>query len=406
MANEEHLKVVSKGPDEIKLWRQARLKEWSESTAGKMFSELRQKAAVDAQVFQEQLGEMKGFEILRERSAKLDLRDGDLQGSQLLEAGLRHADLAGANLREANLSWADLGEANLAGANLSGAFLVDANLRHADLASAKLPGAMLNGAELHSATFAGADLTGAEFRGSSLRFTDFTSACLVGADLRDAYCIGTIFDRADLSRCRVYATAVWDVRMAETVQKDLVITRGSYNFESEPPPAVTVDDLEIAQFIYLLLNNQNVRKVIDTVTSKVVLILGRFTEQRKAVLDAIRERLRRSNFAPVLFDFDKPSSKDLTGTVETLARLARFIIADLTDPSSIPHELATVVPFLRTTPVLPLRLIGSGGYSMFDDFRSYPWVLKTHEYKDADSLIADLREVIAPAEEMATNLRK
>jgi hypothetical protein len=34
--------------------------------------------------------------------------------------------------------------------------------------------------------------------------------------------------------------------------------------------------------------------------------------------------------------------------VSTLAHLARFIIADLTDPSSIPYELATVVP---TTPV-------------------------------------------------------
>jgi hypothetical protein len=80
-----------------------------------------------------------------------------------------------------------------------------------------------------------------------------------------------------------------------------------------------------------------------------------------------------------MFDLDEPASKDLTGTVETLARRARFVIADLTDPSSIPHEMATLVPFLRTTPVLPLRLTGTGGYSMFDDFRAYPWVLATHE---------------------------
>jgi hypothetical protein len=110
---------------------------------------------------------------------------------------------------------------------------------------------------------------------------------------------------------------------------------------------------------------------------------------------------------PILFDFDKPGSKDVTGTVETLARMARFIIADLTDPSSIPHELAMIVPFLRTTPVRPLRLVGSGGYSMFDDFRpSYPWVLDTHEYQDSASLIASLAEVIAPAEAMAEELRK
>ncbi len=92
-----------------------------------------------------------------------------------------------------------------------------------------------------------------------------------------------------------------------------------------------------------MLKNEKVRQVIDTITSKVVLILGRFTEERKAVLDAIREELRHRDFAPILFDFDKPASKDITGTVETLARMARFIIADLTDPSSIPYELGTVV---------------------------------------------------------------
>ena len=47
--------------------------------------------------------------------------------------------------------------------------------------------------------------------------------------------------------------------------------------------------------------------------------------------------------------------------------MARFIVADLTDPSSIPHELATIVPFLRTTPVVLLRLEGSEGYSMVED---------------------------------------
>ena len=157
--------------------------------------------------------------------------------------------------------------------------------------------------------------------------------------------------------------------------------------------------------MYLLLRNPEIRDVIDTITSKVVLILGRFTKPRKAVLNAIREELRSRNFVPVLFDFEKPASKDTTGTVETLARMARFIIADLTDPSSIPHELATIVPLLRTTPVLPLKLTGSSGYSMSDDLLAYPWVLDTHTYEGLESLIADLPKVIAPAIEKADELR-
>jgi hypothetical protein len=62
-----------------------------------------------------------------------------------------------------------------------------------------------------------------------------------------------------------------------------------------------VDDLDVAQFIYLLLSNQRIKNVIDTITSKAVLILGRFTEERKKVLDAIREELRQRGYAPILF---------------------------------------------------------------------------------------------------------
>jgi hypothetical protein len=37
-----------------------------------------------------------------------------------------------------------------------------------------------------------------------------------------------------------------------------------------------------------------------------VLILGRFTEERKLVLDALREELRQRCYLPILFDFEKP----------------------------------------------------------------------------------------------------
>ena len=45
-------------------------------------------------------------------------------------------------------------------------------------------------------------------------------------------------------------------------------------------PEIAVDNIEIAQFIYLMLHNQKIRDAIDTITSKAVLILGRFTDER------------------------------------------------------------------------------------------------------------------------------
>jgi hypothetical protein len=48
--------------------------------------------------------------------------------------------------------------------------------------------------------------------------------------------------------------------------------------------------------------------------------------------------------------------------------LARFIIADLTDPSSIPYELATVVP-TTPVPVQPILVSGSSEFAMFQDLR-------------------------------------
>ena len=148
---------------------------------------------------------------------------------------------------------------------------------------------------------------------------------------------------------------------------------------------MTVDNLKVAQFIYLLLNNEEIRGVIDTITSKVVLILGRFTPERKVLLDAIREELRRRDYLPVMFDFEKPASRGYTETITTLARMARFIIADLTDATEVRLELAKIVPDLPSVPVQPLVLASQTEYVTFADIRRYPWVLEPFRYKDLDA---------------------
>jgi hypothetical protein len=212
---------------------------------------------------------------------------------------------------------------------------------------------------------------------------DLSWANLGGANLQHAILVETRLENANLRGCYVYGMSAWNLRLEGTRQADLVIT-------SDDQPEITVDNIEVAQFIYLLLNNERIRHVIDTITSKVVLILGHFTPERKAVLDALREELRKRDYLPVLFDFDKPAGKDLTGTVQTLANLARFVIVDLTDPSSVPHELAMLV-LGTVVPVQPIVLEGQREYAMFVDLkRRYHWVLEPYCYASPERLMADL----------------
>jgi hypothetical protein len=210
--------------------------------------------------------------------------------------------------------------------------------------------------------------------------------------------LDTSFGGANLTGCKIHGISAWNVKLAWAYQSNLIITQ-------KDEPMITVDNLEVAQFIYLLLHNEKIREVIDTITSKAVLILGRFAPERKAVLDAMREELRRRNYLPILFDFEAPGSRDFTETVSTLAHMARFIIADLTEAKSIPQELQRIVPDLPSVPVQPVLQASAEEYSMFEHFTRYPWVLETYRYESLQEVITSLSEkVITPAELKANEL--
>lgn len=335
-----------------------------------------------------------------------NLTRADLRGADLTEAHLGSAILHGAYLRGANLTRADLRGAHLNGAHLESAtlhggdlreaHLNEADLRGADLGSAALQGADLCKADLTEADLHGADLTEAHLGRATLHGADLHTADLTRADLRGADLTGAVFVdarlvNAILDDCKVYGISAWNLQLDGATQSNLCIT---------PPdePAITVDDLRVAQFLYLVLNNQEIRTLIDTLTSKVVLILGRFSLERKPVLDALREPLRARGYVPVLFDFKGSTNQTFSETITFLARMARFIIADLTDPSSVSAELDSIVPHVHV-PVRPIIAQGNKPYPLFHSLRIYPWMLKVHKYSDRESLIATIGEtIIAPAE--------
>src|SRR5258707_464021 len=293
------------------------------------------------------------IDLSRANLSYVNLSRADLTGANLILADLFGANLSRANLSETNLSGADLSGkdfsyvnlngailsgailngAILSGAKLSGANLSGVDLSGKDLSRAKLSGAKLSGANLSGVDLSGKDLSGTDLSGANLSETNLSRITLDGANLSKANLTRAIvveanLNNAVLSSCSIYGIAAWDVQLEGAKQEDLVITLPNQ-------PMITVDNLKIAQFIYLLLNNKEIRDVIDTITSKVVLILGRFTSERKRVLDALREELRNHDYLPILFDFEKPTNRDITETVSTLAHIARFVIADITEANVI-----------------------------------------------------------------------
>jgi uncharacterized protein YjbI with pentapeptide repeats len=320
---------------------------------------------------------------------------------RISRAELHRADLSGADLRGLDLTGVNLAETYLDGANLSGATLSKADLSDADLRKARLCGAHLNEANLRGAILSGAKLCGANLREANLRGSFLDGANLSKASLHGAILTDADLTEADLSGCYVYGISAWNVTLNEgTKQQDLVVTPQG---ESE----LTTDDLEVAQFIYLMLDNEKLQRVIDTITSKVVLILGRFSPERKMVLDALRDELRTRNYVPVVFDFEKPRSGTTINTVTLLARMARFVIADVSDAKSVLMELQAIVPSSPKLPVLPIIVAGQNEPGMFDSFEAYPWFLKVHPYENPAQLLVDLKDrVIGPLEAEVAKLRR
>src|SRR5271166_75316 len=282
-----------------------------------------------------------------------------------------------------------------------------------DLRAVALPGAKLHevnffGAILYKADLTGATLTKANLRYASLIDANLTGADLGEADLRGAQIIRTKLLDTTLTGSHVYGAAVWDVKVNDgTKQKNLTITDVppgqslfTDNITDPDKPLITVDNIKVAQFIYLLLNNQEIRGVIDTITAKAVLILGRFSKERKAVLDAIREELRKHNYLPIMFDFPPSCSQATVETVKTLAGMARFVVADLTDAKSVLQELQAIVPDFPSVAVRILIKRGQCEPGMLDFIRRFPWVIEdAYEYEDEENVIISIKDhVIAPAE--------
>lgn len=325
---------------------------------------------------------------------------------------LRNCTAPGLDLRCALGPGLEIVDCDLSGCKLDGAFLSGskvwmtrmdrAQARNADLSASQLLGVSLCDAALDGCVLTGADCRPMVItRATNVRVepgkgvtsmsdhtvenvaTDLSGATMCNATLDLARLVDLRLTNADLSGARVYGVGAWRLDLRGAKQNGLIIT---------PPEesVITVDDIELAQFIYLMRSSEGLRRIVDTLTSKVVLLLGRFNARGMNLLNALRELLRRHDYVPVTFDWPPSPSRSLTETVQLLARMARFVVVDLEEAKSVPHELQSLVPGGHTLVIQPIVVGQDVPYGMFADLRNYVWVREILRADTPEELLAFL----------------
>jgi hypothetical protein len=156
------------------------------------------------------------------------------------------------------------------------------------------------------------------------------------------------------------------------------------------------------------LDGEGVSRMLSEVASRSVLILGRFTDTRKPVLDLIRRLLSTAphRYVPILFDFDRPKDRTMIESVLRFAAVSRFVIADLSDPKWVMAELQQVVPAFRSLPVVPIIETAQKEEEVVAHFEGYASVHTVVRYRDQTHLGAILAaDILGPAEAMYEALK-
>jgi hypothetical protein len=345
-----------------------------------------------------------GWDIRQFNFRAADLRDANLYRSWLVEADFTDADLRGAVLGDVTAGGAILERAKLAGANLMGAQFRFANFRGAWFVSEKPPNdyaetteapalpTRLIRADLWGAHLNGAHLAGIDLREANLRSADLTGADLSGADLRQAQLVDAMVEGANFHGCKVHALAAWNLRGIPKDEFNLCIT-------PDDTPRVNADNLLSAQFLSVLADRVHISPALDSLTRKLVLILGSFSGERKPALDAVRGRLGELGWVPVLFDFDPLPRRNVTQTFEILASLAVFVVCDVTGAAEVRFELRHIAKELPAVPIKPLLLDGQPEWFGLKEERHHRHsILDTFHYRNKEHLVESLEaEVVASA---------
>lgn len=336
--------------------------------------------------------EKKGFSIFFDDAY---FYGGEFDGSKLINGSFRNTqfqEITGnnADFRGGEFNKSDINESTLKNSIFNGSNFSYASITNSDFTDSDFYFCTFFGAELVYSNFTNVEFSGSDMTYTNLSESNLMNTILNNVELHGAIFLGTTIEGTNLSHSHIYGVSVWGSIGEPKEQLDLLITPWD-------EPEVTVDNIEIAQFIHLLLTNDKLKAIIDTITSKVVLILGRFSKNRKIVLESIKNELRKMDLTPIIFDFTKPGTRNLTETVGLLARMSKFIIVDITNPRSVPQELYSIIPHCPSIPIYPIlerkQNKAVKPYGMFADFKTYPNVSETFYYDKTDEITGLLLEI-------------
>jgi hypothetical protein len=149
------------------------------------------------------------------------------------------------------------------------------------------------------------------------------------------------------------------------------------------------------------LDGMNFGEIMSVLASRRVLILGRFNKQCLKVLEAIKEHLdaHPNGYLAELFTFERPAARGFIEAIIGFAGLSRFIVADLSEPKSIPAELDAIVPRFRSVPVIPVIRQEEEVYATFLDIAREANVVPMSRYRDIKDLLKKLDDELIPRAE-------
>jgi uncharacterized protein YjbI with pentapeptide repeats len=442
MSNEEHLAMLERGLGSWNKWREQHPVIRPDLTSANL-----------------RKANLRLFNLANVDLAEANLSGADLTGANLARAGLSHAnlgasildlvDFAGADLHHADLTGSSGGrlfsQANLLGANLESLKLSSAKFDGADLREANLNGAVLGGADLSGANLSGADFRAAYLSQANLSDADLSrtnlstaiapdarfersrlfstklkeanvsGASFVWADLVQVGMTKTDLSRADLSYARIAESDLTQTRLVDCIVTGIRVTHLSLEGAKQSNLAlafgntypILIADLEIAQFLSIILENDRIRNTIGLPFSKLVLILGCFAAERRTLLDTMRGELANAGYQVAAIDFSNVTMRLDTRILTSLAGLARFVIAEITEPRGI---LQALVLMVESAPPVPIQIVydqGARPGRLHESMKRYNWVFAPRSYRGGGELVKLLREdLIGVSEAKAKELLK